>query len=39
MTKLMDDLKFNRITKQGLRNYLSEYANGPIVGEETYIGS
>lgn len=33
-----EDLKFNRITKKGRRYYLTEYANGRVVGDEIYTG-
>ncbi|MCU7872969.1 MAG: hypothetical protein KZQ91_09500 [Candidatus Thiodiazotropha sp. (ex Lucinoma borealis)] len=38
MARAADDLRFNRVTKWGRRTYLTEYANGRVVGEEAYSG-
>lgn len=38
MVRSSDDLRFNRITKRGRREYLTEYAAGRVVGKESYTG-
>ena len=38
MTRKKDDLRFNRITKPGERQYLYEYARGRINGNNEYDG-